>query len=231
MKRKVKQFLISFIFMIIAYLGMAILDLYFDLELFMPHVGLLFVFGLIFGPYGALGAVAGNVLLDSIGGYTPIEILPSEILSFGVSYLGYKLWYSGFRGHKATTPQLDNIYHISLFLAIIFVSGTIYSVFHGHFLNILLHIQTGDIMSMGYFFNFINFAFILGILGIWIFKRLDLIEAPKISKRSPHTRLYRAIFCLMIIITIISTITLIYVPDENISLIGQYCSSSHYSLT
>ena len=219
MKRKVKQFLISFIFMIIAYLGIAILDLYFDLELFMPHVGLLFVFGLIFGPYGALGAVAGNVLLDSIGGYTPIEILPSEILSFGVSYLGYKLWYSGFRGHKATTPQLDNIYHISLFLAIIFVSGTIYSVFHGHFLNILLHIQTGDIMSMGYFFNFINFAFILGILGIWIFKRLDLIEAPKISKRSPHTGLYRAIFCLMIIITIISTITLIYVPDENISLI------------
>ena len=75
MKRKVKQFLISFIFMIIAYLGIAILDLYFDLELFMPHVGLLFVFGLIFGPYGALGAVAGNVLLDSIGGYTPIEIL------------------------------------------------------------------------------------------------------------------------------------------------------------
>ena len=219
MERKLKQFSISLIFMILSSLIISLMDSFLDFELFLPHVGLLFVFGLIFGPYGALGAVTGNVLLDSYSGYTPIEILASAIVSFGVSYLGYKLWYSGFKDHKPTAIQLDSIYHISLFLAIIFLCGFIYSSFHGHYINIMLDSGTGNVMGIGYFFNFINFAFILGILGIWIFKRLDLIETPKTSERTPHTRLYRLLFCLMLIITIFSIFSLLYAPNKNYSLI------------
>ena len=34
-----------------------------------PHVGFLFVLGLAFGPYGALGAVLGNIVIDLVSGY------------------------------------------------------------------------------------------------------------------------------------------------------------------
>ena len=33
-----------------------------------PHVGFLFVLGLAFGPYGALGAVLGNIVIDLVNG-------------------------------------------------------------------------------------------------------------------------------------------------------------------
>ena len=95
-----------------------------------PHVGLLFVLGLLFGPYGALGAVLGNVVIDLLNGFAPLEILPSAICSFGVSYLAYKLWYSGFKTDKVTKPRLDNIYHLLLFLSTLLICGLIYSATH-----------------------------------------------------------------------------------------------------
>ena len=80
-------------------------DYLFELGIESPHVGMLFVLGLLFGPYGALGAVIANIIIDYVGGYTPIEILSSAIFSFGVSYLAYKLWYSGFKTEKVTKPK------------------------------------------------------------------------------------------------------------------------------
>ena len=115
MNRKIKQFSIAFILMIIAYVGIGVLDMFFEMDMFIPHVGLLFVFGLILGPYGALGAVVGNMLMDGLGGFTPTEIFFSAVISFGVSFLAYKLWYGGYKDHEVSTVQLDNIYHLSLF--------------------------------------------------------------------------------------------------------------------
>ena len=79
---------------------------FWDMGIEAPHVGLLYVLGLLFGPYGALGAVIGNAIHDLANGFTPIEIIPSAIVSFGVSYLAYKLWYSGFKTDKVTKPNL-----------------------------------------------------------------------------------------------------------------------------
>ena len=216
MKKKLKQFTISFILMIIIFIGLVLLDDYVDLGLLSPHVGLLFVLGLLFGPYGALGAVMGNIVLDHLSGYTPIEILASELLSFGVSYLAYKLWYSSPKGDEVTTPKLDNIYHIGLFLTIIFTCGFIFSVFHANLLNIKYHGEGGLIMGLQYFFNFINTAFIFGIIGIWISKKTDLMEIPKTSKRQVNVKLYRILLCLVIIMSIIGTISLFFIPNEKI---------------
>ena len=39
-------------------------------EGFSPHVGLLVISGLLFGPYGAIGSVLGNALCDLLRGYS-----------------------------------------------------------------------------------------------------------------------------------------------------------------
>ena len=76
MKTKLKQILVPFLSMIIINF-ILYSDFFLELGIESPYIGLLFVFGLLFGPYGALGAVLGNIVIDYIGGFTPIEILPS----------------------------------------------------------------------------------------------------------------------------------------------------------
>ena len=107
MKSKLKKIIIPFVIMIIVHYGLTP-DLLVNLGIDFPHVGLLFVFGLLLGPYGSLGAVSANIILDLLDGYTPIEILPSAIISFGVSYLAYKLWYSGIKTDKITILFKNN---------------------------------------------------------------------------------------------------------------------------
>ena len=191
-----------------------------DLGIEAPHVGLLYVLGLLFGPYGALGAVSANILIDLLNEYAPLEILPSAIVSFGVSYLAYKLWYSGFKTEKITKPKLDNSYHISLFLSSIIICGLVYSAVHGNLLQIILNSGKIDFFFVSYFLNFINIAFIFGIISIWLLEKSDLIETPKQSKRPVNKRLYQILFYLLIITTITLSILLKIDIDLNIKMGG-----------
>ncbi len=193
---------------------------FWDLGLESPHVGLLFVLGLLFGPYGALGAVLANIMLDLLYEFTPIEIIPSAIFSFGVSCLAYKLWYSGFKTKKITKPKLDNIYHLSLFLSSIFICGLIYSVIHGNLIGVFINKKLITYYSISYLLNFINIAFIFGIISIWLSDRIDFIEIPKTAKRTVNRKLYRIIFYLLIISTIITSLSIITTVDKNI-IIGE----------
>ena len=221
MKSKLKMVGISFILLILVEIIISP-DRLWQLGMGNSHVGLLFVVGLIFGPYGALGATLGNIILDYLSGFELIEILPSAIFSFGISYLAYKLWYSGFKTKKITKPKLDNIYHLSLFLSSIFICGFIYSVVHGDLIN-MIACYDKNLSRLGfiiYFLNFVNFAFIFGIVSIWISKKIDFMEIPKISKRNVNVKLYQALFVLLIIVTIISFISIFLNIDENI-MIGE----------
>lgn len=193
---------------------------FWQLGLESPHVGFLFVLGLSLGPYGALGAVSANIVLDLLNGFTPIEILPSAIFSFGVSYLAYKLWYSGFKTNKITKPRLDNIYHLGLFLSSILICGLIYSAIHGDLIGFIVGTDKDEFYFVSYFLNFINIAFVFGIISIWLSKKIDFIEVPKISKRPVNKKLYQTIFCLLLIVAVISSISLILEMDRNI-IIGE----------
>lgn len=219
MKTKLKMFAISFILMIISYLSVYFLDLFLEIGLFAPHIGLLFILGLLFGPYGALGAVTANVFMDYYSGFSIPDILPSALVSFGVSYLAYKIWYSSFRDYEITKPRLDNIYHISLFLADLFICGFIYAVFHSVVFNLIS--DTNQIfLGVLYFFNFINIGFIFGIISIMISKKIDLALIPKKSKRKPRVRLYKALFCLILLLIITLAILPYSAPNEIIVMIG-----------
>ena len=206
MKTKLKQILVPFLSMIIINF-ILYSDFFLELGIESPYVGLLFVFGLLFGPYGALGAVLGNIVIDYIGGFTPLEILPSAIFSFGVSCLAYKLWYSGFKTDKITKPKLDNLYHLSLFLSIMIICGIIYSAIHGKLVGLIISTDIIDFFTPSYFLNFVNGAFIFGIVSLFISDKIDFIHTPKTTKKAFNRKLYRILFYLLLISGIIAFIT------------------------
>lgn len=219
MKSKLKNILIPFILMITVNFVFSSAQIW-SLGLFSAHVGILYICGLFFGPYGALGAVFGNFVIDLMGGFSPIETIPSSIINFGISYLAYKLWYSGFKTDKLTKPALDNVYHLALFLSSILICGAFYSIVFGNLVSIEFIVDPEDILMVSYFLNFINIAFIFGIIGIWISKRIDFVETPKTSKRKANKRLYNALFCLLIISTAILLILVLTHADTTLRILG-----------
>ena len=219
MKTKLKQILVPFLSMIIINF-ILYSDFFLELGIESPYVGLLFVFGLLFGPYGALGAVLGNIVIDYIGGFTPLEILPSAIFSFGVSCLAYKLWYSGFKTDKITKPKLDNLYHLSLFLSIMIICGIIYSAIHGKLVGLIISTDIIDFFTPSYFLNFVNGAFIFGIVSLFISDKIDFIHTPKTTKKAFNRKLYRILFYLLLISGIIAFITSEFNMGKNI-IIGE----------
>lgn len=192
-------------------------DLFVDLGIQSPHVGLLFVLGLLLGPYGAFGAVSANIVLDLLEGFTPVEILPSAIFSFGVSYLAYKLWYSGFKTDKVTKPSFDNLYRLCLFLVSMVVCGLIYSAVHANLIGIIFGQDADEYFFVSYFLNFINMGVIFGVVGIWLSKKIDFIETPKISKKPANKTLYKFLFGSLLVATIISVISLLVNVDATIA--------------
>lgn len=214
MTSRLKKLSISFIIMIIVHYALTP-DLFMDLGIMSPHVGLYFVIGMLLGPYGTLGAASANIILDLLDGYTLFEIIPSAIFSFGVSYLAYKLWYSGIKTDKVTKPTLDNIYHLTLFLSILIVCGFIYSAFHANLLRFIYSPEIDEFFFVSYLMNFVNLGFIFGIVGIVLSKKIDFIEIPKPSKRQGNKKLYPILFYSLLIISIISTITMVLDINPN----------------
>ena len=196
--------------MALFYLANANLSVRWVYGIFAPHVGALYFIGLLFGPYGAIGAVICNVLFDYAGGYTPLEIISSEIISFGVLMLAYKLWYSHLREQKITQPKLDNIYHLILFIISILICGLIYSQSHSLLINSSQGSDKGFVLGIDYFINFINIAFVFGMVSIWLSRKIDFVDLPKKSKRKANKKLYRTIFICLMLATIISIINPIH---------------------
>ena len=204
MKQKLKKILIPF-FLMLAFIAITeSLDILMDFGIFTPHVGMLFVFGILFGPYGAIGSVMANIISDVYNGYNPIMIICSEIISFAISCLAYKLWYSSYRGHEITKPKLDTTFHLGLFLSIMLICGTIYAVFHGEIFHLIYKSPLEYIMQV-YLISFVNIAFVFGILHIWVSKKIDFIHTPKTLKKQFNKKLYTALLISLITVTVITT--------------------------
>ena len=219
MNDKLKKILVPFILMIICEMILSSKDVL-DLGLYCPHIGLFFVCGLLLGPYGALGGVLGHIVLSIMDGCAPLEIVFSSIYSFGVSYLAYKLWYSDFRNQKIMKPKLDNIYHLTIFISIIILCGLIFSIVHETLFS--FYFFTTDLKeysTIALFLNFINIAFITGIISIWISKKIDFIEIPKTQNKPVNKKLYRILFYSLLIVTVIALISKILGVDKQILLV------------
>ena len=179
-------------------------------EGFSPHVGLLAISGLLFGPYGAIGSVLGNTLCDLIRGYNPGLTATSEIVSLGVSLLAYKLWYEPIKSRpQANPPRLNNTSNILLFFGIVITCSLLFALINKK-LFYLMHPETISFnMQIGirYFVNFINSGFLFGIIGILISRRIDFVHVPKKSKKKLNKKLYQAIRIVLAISTLTILIT------------------------
>ena len=169
-----------------------------------PHIGLLFVSGLLFGPYGSIGAVLGSITSDLFKGY-PIEtLLLRLIIGFGVSYLSYKLWYTKFNDDDIYPPRLVNSLNLAKFLGIILITGLIFSISMEGLLRVIRPdlITMIDHIDIKYFLNYINFSLIFGIIGIWIARKFNCFHIPKKSLKLPHNKFYKILCILMIALSI-----------------------------
>ena len=225
MKKTLKKILVPFILMLIFNLGMFYLTIGKNFaEGYAPHLGIIFISGLLFGPYGALGAVLGNTICDLVRGYSIGLTLTSEIISLWVSILGYKLWYEAFKKRDmVTTPKLNGTTQMLLFLGIIVICGAVYSLVNKK-LFFIFQPETMPISFMvgiRYFINFVNSAFIFGIIGILVSKYIDFIHIPGKYNKEFNKKLYQAIGILLVIITLIVAITDYYLNPTGTIMIAE----------
>lgn len=94
MNSKLKNIIIPFVLMMIFNLG---INYMLNLENFglsiTPHVGIIFISGLFFGPLGALSATIANFICDIARSYSIGISIFSAIITFSIALLPYKLWY------------------------------------------------------------------------------------------------------------------------------------------
>lgn len=184
MNDKLKKIFIPFILMVIFDLGFYFTGFSKNLGGGLnPHVGLFFISGLLFGPYGAAGVVLGNMLCDFIRGYNAWDLMLSAVISFAVSCLSYRLWYEQFRNEPLVKPRITEIWQLAKILGILFVMGILY-VYLLNGILLLTDLNTSAyIIGTRYFFNYLNFSIIFGIVGLWASNRIDFIHFPKTSEK------------------------------------------------
>ena len=171
------------------------------------YLGLIFVCGLLLGPYGAFGATVGNAICDAIRGYSIETMLISALVTFGSSYLSYMLWYEPFhKKSKIITPRLINTHYLFKFLFLLLLSGAIYAMLTKIlFIITYPRITANEFIFYRYFLNYTNFGFIFGVIGIWISRKINFIHTPKLSNRKLNKKLY-GIIGLLLIISIVTII-------------------------
>ncbi|WP_295726344.1 PP2C family protein-serine/threonine phosphatase [uncultured Methanobrevibacter sp.] len=222
MNEKLKQIGIPFILMLIIDLGIYISKMNVS-ESFSPQIGLLIASGLIFGPYGAVGSVVANIICDCIKGTDIISSLLSGIVSFGVSYLAYKLWYVNYKKrNEVTQPKLNNTPNLTIYLEIILLCGALYSILHGKLAYLIYPgtIPIINLIEILYFLNMINASFIMGIIGIWLSNKYKLTYIPKTSKKEVNEKLYKFLIILLILsLTLTLIIDCCFVLDDYIVII------------
>lgn len=143
------------------------------------------IFGLMFGPAGALGFALGTLvgeLLEGIG--LPAPLIDFTI-TFFISILTYRLWYTTFNKGKKDTPRFNSTYNIIKFLSITILVSIVYfsflvisfSLFHN--LNYSYSISDVD-FNVPYMLNIITFTIIFGLLLISSFNILKIpLQTPK----------------------------------------------------
>lgn len=143
------------------------------------------IFGLMFGPTGAFGFAMGTLvgeLLEGIGLPAP---LIDFIITFFISVLTYRLWYTTFNRKKKDTPRFNSTYNIIKFLSITILISIVYFSFlvlsFGLFHNLNYSYSISDVdFNIPYMLNIITFTIIFGLLLISSFNILKIpLQVPK----------------------------------------------------
>ena len=152
-----------------------------------------------------------------IRGYYPSLSLLSAVFSFGISYLGYKLWYDSYKGRsEVSRPKLNNTSNVILFFGIILICGVLYSLIHGKLFYLLYPdtISITTLIELRYFLNFINSSALFGIIGIWLSNKINFVHIPEKSEKKFNLKLYKILGTLLIL-SLVLTLVMDYTIKMN----------------
>lgn len=180
------------------------------------------VFGMMFGPWGALGAALGNLITDILVGYPPEVFLIGFVAQFLYGYIPYKLWYTLGISKESTKPRINTVENLIKFVVIIFITSTMMSVLLGIFLEAVNVANMASQSTLVFEFNNFDFSLIIGILIITIanFYNIKMYQPKKSKKIYIPPKLFDISLILAIIIGVIYAFySLIAEPSPNIIII------------
>lgn len=180
------------------------------------------VFGMMFGPWGALGVAIGNLIADIIAGRPPKVFLIGFIAQFLYAYIPYKLWYTLRINKDSTKPRINNVENLVKFVIIILISATLMSILLGTFLEALNINNISSSTTLIFEFNNFDFSMILGILIITLanFYNIKMYKPKKAKKIYISPMIFDLILMLSIAIGVIYIIySLIFAPSQYIVII------------
>ena len=165
---------------------------------------MIFIAGLFFGPYGALGAVVANIICDLVRGYYVPAVILSAIVNFILSYLAYKLWYSrDFKLLPVTKPRLINLSNLIYLILMAFVCSVFYVLFILNMVEIFYpNVVDFHFLALRYFVNFVNFSLLFSMILMIISRYNDFSYTPKTVDKQ-DTKLYSMLFVIISVITLI----------------------------
>lgn len=165
---------------------------------------MIFIAGLFFGPYGALGAVVANIICDLVRGYYVPAVILSAIVNFILSYLAYKLWYSrDFKLLPVTKPRLINLSNLIYLILMAFVCSVFYALFILNMVEIFYpNVVDFHFLALRYFVNFVNFSLLFSMILMIISRYNDFSYTPKTVDKQ-DTKLYSMLFVIISVITLI----------------------------
>ncbi|WP_409200802.1 PP2C family protein-serine/threonine phosphatase [Methanobrevibacter sp. DSM 116169] len=146
--------------------------------------GLPIAFGLLFGPYGALGILIGDFFLKFSQGHNLEIIILSPIIHFIGGYISYKIWYSIKISEDMEIPRLNNVNSLIKLLIVIIISSIVISAMFGFISDTLIISNLEILDNLYYFFSVFDYSIILAVILISItsFYKIPL-SIPSINKK------------------------------------------------
>ncbi len=153
-----------------------------------PDGAIYILIGLLFGPFGSLGAAIAGVIVAIIGGETSIvAILARFVTVFLVSYFPYKLWYSTLlKDGNAEQPMLNTVWNVSKFFAVIVVSALVDMVLFHILEDIIIGYYASFILNLIELMTVLTLSLVYGFAAI-IFLRYWGIDYCSPKRDSAYT--------------------------------------------
>lgn len=184
LKKNYKYIIIPFIVYLICNLVLESTLSFFPDSVIDPTFGLTSIFGLLYGPYGALGSLLANLIVNIFYyNVTPVNYVPFFLTEFLWGYMTYKLWYFFSNKKTVSIPRINSVYTLLKFLSIILITTIVFS-----FLILAIEINGSELSLYGLQSAFYNvtptfildgfvFSYIFGIIAISIvnMKNLNVI--------------------------------------------------------
>lgn len=139
------------------------------------------VFGLMLGPYGVLGSVAGNLIADAISGYALLMILLGFVAKLAYGILPYFMWnaFDELMGRSLKPIRLNRAENVARYVVIVLINAVIIAAFVGSMMQSMgigLFVSNSTLMLL---LNNFVFCVVLGT-PIIIFMSLKKNRASKI---------------------------------------------------